>query len=57
MDSIGKIYEIGMYIALALAIIVGFSSKYDENKSKALLLAQFAKERNDVLIDGEDIEL
>lgn len=52
-----KIYEIGMYIALALAIIVGFSSKYDENKSKALLLAQFAKERNDVLIDGEDIEL
>lgn len=52
-----KVYEVGMYIALVLAIIVGFSSKFDENKARALVLAQEAKEKKEVTIDGDDIEL
>ena len=52
-----KVYEVGMYIALALAILVGFSSKYDENRTQALVLAKNAKEKKEVTIDGNDIEL
>lgn len=51
------VYKTGMYIALVLAIIVGFSSKFDENKSNALLLAQKGKEKKEVTIDGDEIEL
>ena len=50
-------YKIGVLISLALAIVVGFSSKYDENKASALNLAREAKEKNEITIDGDDIEL
>lgn len=50
-------YNIGMLISLILAIVVGFSSKYDENKATALNLAREAKEKNEITIDGDDIEL
>lgn len=52
-----KTYNIGMLISLVLAIVVGFSSKYDENKVVALNLAREGKEKNETTIDGDDIEL
>lgn len=50
-------YRMGMLISLILAITVGFSSKYDENKATALNLAREGKEKTKTIIDGNDIEL
>lgn len=52
-----KTYSSGMLISLSLAIIVGFSSKFDEIRSQALDIARQGKEKNEVNIDGEEIEL
>lgn len=51
------VYRYGMLISLALAIIVGFTSKYDENKVKALDIARRGKDVKGTTVEGKEVEL
>lgn len=51
------IYRWGVYIALSLAILVGFFSKYDENTVAAHAIIEQAKRETEGVVDGKPIKL
>lgn len=52
-----EIYKWGVIIALVLAVLVGFFSKYDEKLAVAREIAGQAKNKTQATINGEDIKL
>lgn len=51
------VYKWGVIIALIMAVLVGFYSKYDEKLAAAREIAERAKNRTNISLNGEEIKL